>query len=90
MEGLLTVGHCFPYCFLEVLWGDKALMEGNRVTMGDPPVPHYWGKPWYYISIQNLLMSFTKATSLGKIRLAKAQGLSSSSYSFIIADLFFH
>ena len=27
------------------LWEDKALMEGDKVMMGDPLSPH-WGKPW--------------------------------------------
>ena len=26
----------FSYCFLEILCGDKALMEGDKVVMGDP------------------------------------------------------
>ena len=36
---LRTIGYCFPYCFLEIFVGDKALMEGDKVAMGDPPVP---------------------------------------------------
>ena len=33
-----TIGYCFPYYFLEIFVGDKALMEGDKVVMGDPPV----------------------------------------------------
>ena len=32
MEGFLTIG----YCFQEILWGDKALIEGHKVMMEDP------------------------------------------------------
>ena len=32
-----TIRHCFPYCFLEILWGDKALMKGNKVVIGGSP-----------------------------------------------------
>ena len=28
---LRTVGHCFPYCFLEIFVGEKALMEGTKL-----------------------------------------------------------
>ena len=37
-----TIGYCFPYCFLEINFcgGDKALMEGDKVVMGDPQSPH--------------------------------------------------
>ena len=28
---LRTVGHCFPYCFLENFVGEKALMEGTKL-----------------------------------------------------------
>ena len=35
---LRTIGYCFPYSFLEIFVGDKTLMEGNKVVMGDPPV----------------------------------------------------
>ena len=38
MGDFLITGYCFPYCFLEIL-GDKALMEEDKVLMGDPPVP---------------------------------------------------
>ena len=38
---LRTIGYCFHYCFLEILWGDKALMEGNKVVMGESPSPPY-------------------------------------------------
>ena len=34
---LRTMGYCFPNCFLEILWGGKALMEGNKVVMRDAP-----------------------------------------------------
>ena len=44
MGGFLTIGYCIPYYFLEIFWGDKALMEGDKVVKGDLPVPH-WGKP---------------------------------------------
>ena len=36
MEGFLTIGYCFHHCFQEILWGDKALIEGHKVMMGDP------------------------------------------------------
>ena len=32
--GFLTIGYCFPYCFLEIFVGGKALMEGGKVLMG--------------------------------------------------------
>ena len=38
--GFLTIDYCLQtigYCFLEVFVGDKALMEGDKVTMGVPP-----------------------------------------------------
>ena len=35
--GFLTIGYCFPYCFLKIFVGNKALMERNKVVMGDPP-----------------------------------------------------
>ena len=34
----ITIGYCFSYCFLEIIVGEKALMEGDKVLMGDPPV----------------------------------------------------
>ena len=35
-----TLGNCFPIVFWKFLWGDKALMEGDKVVMGgDPPSP---------------------------------------------------
>ena len=33
------------YGFLEIFVGDKALVERDKIVMGDPPFPHY-GKPW--------------------------------------------
>ena len=37
--GFLTIGYCFLFCFLEIfVGGDKALIEGNIVVMGDPPL----------------------------------------------------
>ena len=43
MEGFLklghclrTIGHCFPYCFLEIFVGGKALMEGDKAVMWGP------------------------------------------------------
>ena len=30
MGGLLTIGYCFPYCFLQIFVGDKAVMEGGQ------------------------------------------------------------
>ena len=29
----------FSYCLLEIFMGDMVLMEGDKVTMGDHPVP---------------------------------------------------
>ena len=42
MGAFLTIGYCsrtivFHVVFWKFLWGDKALMEGFKVTMGDPP-----------------------------------------------------
>ena len=39
---LRTIGYCFPYCFLEILWrGYNALMamEGDKVVMEGSPSP---------------------------------------------------
>ena len=36
MGEFLTIGYCFPIVFWK-FWGDKALMEGDKVMMGDPP-----------------------------------------------------
>ena len=44
MGGFLTIGYCFPYCFLEIFVGDKALMEGDKVVMGGSPSPPPLGK----------------------------------------------
>ena len=30
MGGFLTIGYCFPYCFLKIFPGDKALMKGAK------------------------------------------------------------
>ena len=38
--GFLTIGCCFPYCFLKIFFvRDKALMEREKVVIV-PPVPH--------------------------------------------------
>ena len=50
MAGFLTIGYCFPYCFLEIFVGDKALMEGDKVVMGDPPVPPTRENPGFKVS----------------------------------------
>ena len=39
MGGFLTIGYCFPYCFPEIFWGTRPLMEGDKVVMEFPPVP---------------------------------------------------
>ena len=39
MGGFLTIGYGLPIAFWNFLWGDKALMEGNKVVMGDPQSP---------------------------------------------------
>ena len=39
MGGFLTIAYCFSGNFC--VWGDNALMEGDKVVMGDPPsLPH--------------------------------------------------
>ena len=39
MGGFLTIGYCFPYCFLEIFVGRQGLDGGEKVVMRDPPVP---------------------------------------------------
>ena len=36
---LRAIGYCFPYCFLEIFVGGQGLDGGDKVAMGDPPVP---------------------------------------------------
>ena len=42
--GGLTTGCCFPYCFLEVVVGDQALMEGRQSRDGQIPLVSPPGK----------------------------------------------
>ena len=37
---LRTIGYCFPYCFLEIFFGEKALMEGDKFVIGGSQSPH--------------------------------------------------
>ena len=39
-----TIGYCFSCCFLEIFVGEKALMEGDKVMMGESPSPPPLGK----------------------------------------------
>ena len=36
-----TTGYCFPFCFLEIFVGDKALIEGDKVVIGGIPQSLY-------------------------------------------------
>ena len=36
MGGFLTIGYCFPYCFLETFVGGQGLDGGEKVVMGIP------------------------------------------------------
>ena len=44
MGGFLTIGYCFPYCFLETFVGGQDLDgEGQSRDGGITPVPPHWG-----------------------------------------------
>ena len=46
----------FSYCLLNCFMGDKALMEEDKVVMGDPPVPPL-GKPWSLANTRSITCS---------------------------------
>ena len=35
---LRTIGHCFPYCFLEIFVGGQGIDGGEKVMMGGSPL----------------------------------------------------
>ena len=39
MEGFLTMGYCFPYCFLEIFVGGQGLDGGGQSRDGVPQSP---------------------------------------------------
>ena len=58
MGGFLTIdyclriiAYCFPYCFLEIFVGDKALMNGDRLVMGISPIPSARENPVSFTTI---------------------------------------
>ena len=44
MGGFLTIGYCFPYCFLEIFVGGQGLDGGGQSCDGDPPLGETLGK----------------------------------------------